>query len=175
MEPPRDGVVGYRIAFSILVILTIAYVVFVLAAHHKLPERIPVHFDLEGNANRTADKAEFLIVNLALAVVLFLSFGVVAILVDRIPARFINLPNKDYWLAPERRKESIMRFNAWYLWMGNLSVVFMLYVSCQVYRTGIGQAEKLQFGWLELGLYFLFLTFLCLQLYRSFFRKRMES
>jgi hypothetical protein len=41
------------------------------------------------------------------------------------PARFVNLPHREYWLAPERRKEtSAVVFN-YGLWMACLTILFV--------------------------------------------------
>ena len=40
----------------------------------------------------------------------------------------INLPNRDYWLAPERRAETIAFLRAGLIWFGVLLVTFLCYV-----------------------------------------------
>jgi hypothetical protein len=40
----------------------------------------------------------------------------------------INLPNRDYWLAPERYAETIAFLRAGLIWFGVLLVTFLCYV-----------------------------------------------
>jgi len=46
----------------------------------------------------------------------------------RVPVSLINLPNKEYWLAPERRDESMRFLEREMQWMGVLTVAFLLLV-----------------------------------------------
>lgn len=71
-----------------------------------LPERIPMHFGPSGAADRWAGPREFLLFNAlfpALMLGLLLGAGLLA---ARLPPRLVNLPNRDYWLAPERLAET---------------------------------------------------------------------
>jgi cytochrome bd-type quinol oxidase subunit 1 len=74
--------------------------------HEGLPERVAAHFDAQGNPNgwlsRPAHTA------LQIGALLFMTAVVhgLAIFVPRIPKDFINIPNRDYWLAPARAAET---------------------------------------------------------------------
>jgi uncharacterized membrane protein len=81
-----------------------------------LPERIASHFGASGAPNGWMTKQVF-----------FLTYGVliaVAALVGFYPARSIartspariNLPNKEYWLAPERRAATMAFFETHFAW-----------------------------------------------------------
>lgn len=175
MDPRESSIRAARFSFWVFLILSVGFVVFIVWAYGRLPDRIPAHFDFEGKVNRRADKSEFLFVNLGVAAFLFVSFGLFALFVDRIPNRYFNLPHRDYWLAPERRAESIARFNTWYLWMGSLSLGLMLHLAWQVYQIGMGKSEKLHHGRLALVLYLVGLSFLCIQLWRAFSKKATEG
>lgn len=173
---PRESLLSAaRFAFWIFLVLTLAFVVFIVWSHGRLPDRIPVHFDFEGEVNRRASKSEFLVVNLGVAALLFVCFGMFALFVGRIPNRYFNLPHRDYWLAPERRSQSIARFNAWYLWMGILSLGLMFHLAWQVYEIGMGKTERLESGWIALTVYLSGLTLLCLGLWRAFAKKPTED
>jgi uncharacterized membrane protein len=75
------------------------------AAHYYplLPERMASHFASDGTPNGWQPKEVFLLlmgmVAGVTATIGFLAPGLIA----RRPASQINLPNKEYWLAPERR------------------------------------------------------------------------
>lgn len=82
-----------------------------------LPKVVASHFDLHGIANGWQTKQGFFEV---LAGTTFLS----AFLVFGIPTMIavmpglINLPNKDYWLAPGQRAASLEFLSGWFAWFG---------------------------------------------------------
>jgi len=75
------------------------------AAHYYalLPERMASHFLADGTPNGWQLKEMFFLlmglVSASTAIIGFLA----PVLIARRPASQINLPNKEYWLAPERR------------------------------------------------------------------------
>jgi len=72
----------------------------------RLPERLASHFDIAGNPDGWSSKgAFFAIFAVGMLVVAFVFLGI-ALLIPRLPHSLINLPRKDYWLAPERRRET---------------------------------------------------------------------
>lgn len=81
------------------------------AAHYLayLPARVAVHFDLAGRPNGWSSSAGLLtsvIVQIAIMGTIFAVAG----LLRCIPIVMINLPNKDYWLAPARRDAAFASF-----------------------------------------------------------------
>ncbi len=73
----------------------------------QLPDRVAVHFNAGGVADRWSTPA-------SLAAAAWGALGSVTVLgsvsillMGRIPDRFVNLPNKAYWLDPERRDATI--------------------------------------------------------------------
>ena len=83
-----------------------------------LPKVVASHFDLHGIANGWQPKQVFFEVLGGMTVLsAFLVFGVSA-MVSVIPSQFINLPNKDYWLAPEQRAASMEFLSGWFAWFG---------------------------------------------------------
>jgi uncharacterized membrane protein len=89
-----------------------------------LPHRLAVHFDPNGRANGWLDQAQFISL---LAVTLVVLAGIFASssLLGRIPDRLINLPNKSYWLAPERRDETLTFMREWLRWLLVLTLAFL--------------------------------------------------
>lgn len=78
---------------------------------------------------------------LPVSVVLFVTF-IVPLLVAKLPPSLINLPNKDYWLAPERKDEAMRRFGVRMEWLGVLllaflAIVYELVFQANLTRTGL--------------------------------------
>lgn len=68
----------------------------------RLPAIVPSHFNAAGEADRWMAKGPFLALLAGVTVIYLAVFFVAVMLVRRSPESVINLPQKDYWLAPER-------------------------------------------------------------------------
>jgi uncharacterized membrane protein len=97
------------------------------AAHYYplLPERMASHFASDGTPNGWQPKEVFLLIMGMVAGVTatigFLAPGLIA----RRPASQINLPNKEYWLAPERRAVTMQFIAAQMRWF-SCAVLFVI-------------------------------------------------
>jgi uncharacterized membrane protein len=83
-----------------------------------LPDRVASHFGPAGTANGWMTKSQFL---LTYAIVLLPAFAVEFWLprrVARTGGDRLRLPNKEYWLAPERRSETFAYFEKFFAWYG---------------------------------------------------------
>lgn len=83
-----------------------------------LPDRMASHFAASGAANGWMTKSQFL---LTYAIILLPALFVEFWLHRRIaatPEKRLNLPNKQYWLAPERRAETFAYFEKFFAWYG---------------------------------------------------------
>ena len=107
------------------------------------------------------------IVVLAVMVATFLGLGLA---MGRIPDSMINLPNKDYWLAPERRQQSLDTIQSYLLWMGSLTIIFLTDVFHQSYQVGLGKATRLGHFWIGLAVYLALTAAWCAGLFMAFRR-----
>ena len=83
-----------------------------------LPKVVASHFDVHGIANGCQTKQGFFeVLAGTTALSAFLIFGIPT-MIGIIPDQFINLPNKDYWLAPEQRAASLEFLSGWFAWFG---------------------------------------------------------
>jgi uncharacterized membrane protein len=71
------------------------------------PAQMASHFNFQGNPDGFMPKAQFFVSQLQVTlVVIGLALGL-QILVLITPVKWINTPNREYWLAPEHRDEII--------------------------------------------------------------------
>jgi len=83
-----------------------------------LPERMASHFRYDGMPNGWMPKdAFFLVMSLMLGLTIIVAF-LVPRLIAALPDNQINLPNKAYWLAPARRRETFQFFATQMAWFG---------------------------------------------------------
>src|SRR5215210_4275920 len=72
-----------------------------------LPARVASHFDVRGRPNGWMARQEFLLFEvLAIGVIFGISFGGPALL-GKVPSSMLNIPQRSYWLAPERRSQTL--------------------------------------------------------------------
>ena len=72
-----------------------------------LPERMASHFGPHGEVTNWQSKEQFFMTMVVVVGVSFVAGFVVPLLIAIMPASIINLPNKQYWLAAERRQETM--------------------------------------------------------------------
>jgi len=93
----------------------------------QLPGRVASHFDGQGNPNGWQTKAVFFQFFVAVSVLAAaIGFGIPRI-IAAIPVQLINLPNKQYWLAPEHVAETQEFLSSYFAWFGCAVFVIMIF------------------------------------------------
>jgi uncharacterized membrane protein len=84
----------------------------------RLPGRMASHFGASRAPNGWMTKPQFFLIGVAaIGLAAFVGFAVPRRLAAT-DASKLNLPNKDYWLAPERRAETLASLGAFFAWYG---------------------------------------------------------
>jgi uncharacterized membrane protein len=105
-----------RIIFFAIVMVAIAQCVHDFPL---LPGRLASHFAASGVPNGWMTKAQFFIIYAALILpAAAVEFWVSHSIAKKPDAR-LNLPNKEYWLAPERRADTFAYFDSFFAWYGS--------------------------------------------------------
>jgi uncharacterized membrane protein len=85
-------------------------------AFPQLPQRMASHFGASGMPNGWMSKSAFFVVYaLIIGVAALVGYLVLRSIAKKSPER-INLPNKKYWLASERRAETLAFFERYFAW-----------------------------------------------------------
>ncbi len=82
-----------------------------LVSYFFLPSDVAIHFGRGGRGNSWASKEVNFFFFLVIEVVLFLLFYYSPILVKKTPQRWLNIPNKEYWLKEENMESFIQSFS----------------------------------------------------------------
>ena len=123
----------HRVTWSVFVILLLIAMLFVTGTASQLPLTVASHFDAAGQPNAFMSRSGYIRFMLCLCV--GLPVLVVAVLTAvHSRARELKLPNREYWMAPQRVERTRSFLVAHGVWLGSLLVV----LSCCVH-------------WLELG------------------------
>jgi hypothetical protein len=91
----------------------------------RLPERVAVHFDAFGHPNGYATREgcrNFMILATLAPPALVVALSLLARL---LPAALINLPHREYWLAPERRAGTQALLAEQGVWFACLLLAFL--------------------------------------------------
>lgn len=94
------------------IVCFLANVVLALVSWLILPERVAIHFGSGGLPNNWASSHENSLIMLGINSVLFFSLYFSPRLTLMFPAKWINLPHKAYWLAPEHRTRTAEKIAA---------------------------------------------------------------
>jgi uncharacterized membrane protein len=84
----------------------------------QLPGTVASHFDARGVANGWQTKQAFFVIFFFVAAIAALLVFAIPWLMTVLPKSLINLPNKEYWLSPERWPSSQNFLSAWFAWFG---------------------------------------------------------
>ena len=114
-----------QLARPLFIVLLVVGAILISATTDHLPAQIASHFGAGGAPNGWMSRNFYLLFMLAFAVILpiviVLSMGVL----PRWMPNAINLPNRAYWLDPDRREATLDYLAAHACWLGSLMVVFI--------------------------------------------------
>lgn len=157
-----------RIVFIIALLLCIGHAAYY---YPLLPDRVASHFGASGQPDAWSDKRSFVkvyLIAVGLVAVLFSGMGP---LLRRVPVSLINMPNKDYWLSPERRQKTIDRLSGQFLWPGSATLLLLLDIFHQSFRVHLGKAPALEHPVASIVVYVVFIVIWNIGLIAKFKRR----
>lgn len=117
-----------------LLLLTAAAALVMQHYYGLMPDPMASHFDGAGRPNGYQSRDGFFLLSVALLVGNILVFAAFGPMLRKLPPSWVNLPNRDYWLAPERREETIGYMARQMDWFGVATVLLLgivLALACQ--------------------------------------------
>ena len=140
----------------------------------RMPAVMATHYNGAGIPNGTMSRSVAAGVQVALLALLGAVFLGLPLLLRRMPAGWINLPHRDYWLAPERRKETLRAIEERVVLLGSGALSLLLLVSELSFRANLNPPPRLPTAPLvaALGGFVLFLAGWTFSFYRRFPRPR---
>jgi uncharacterized membrane protein len=141
-----------------------------------MPERMAVHFNESGIADGWGDRQHFFTtfgILYGLMIFLFAGFGLA---IRFIPEAWINLPNKSYWLAPERKKKTYDTITDQMLFLGGITMLLMDGVMYLSFSANLlpNPAMPAEIIWLMLALFIVITLVSIIYIVRSF-RKTVDT
>ena len=118
-----------RISYMVLAALILAVAWFIWhTGQTMMPAEVALHFDLGGKADGYGSRGEYIAFIISIAVGLpLLVAGLPLLLTTWFGGKGINIPDRDYWLAPERKEETLGFFRGLMCWVASAMAVFVGY------------------------------------------------
>ncbi|HET7585854.1 MAG TPA: DUF1648 domain-containing protein [Gemmatimonadaceae bacterium] len=119
-------------SFGTLLVIVALGAVFFVASIPSLPSVVASHFGAGGVADGFMPRDTYIMFMSVVSLGVPLTVGVLLRQLRRIPVSLINIPNRDYWLAPERADASRQYLARHGTIFPALLVVFLCFVHWQV-------------------------------------------
>lgn len=136
---------------KIFILIFLANIILRVASFYLLPDKIAIHFGFGGAPDSWAPKAVNMILLIAVELPLFLLFLFTPYLIVKVPAKFISLPNKDYWLKKDNLPLAKEIVSAVMMEFGSVLFAFIFGISLLTLYANLSDPVKLNEG--------LFITF----------------
>jgi uncharacterized membrane protein len=141
------------VVFILLLAFAIAYVT---STASQLPPMVASHFDMSGYPNAFMTRSHY--TRFILGFAIGLPVAIVALLTWVYSgARDFKLPNRDYWLAPERLPRTRSILIAHGVWFGSLLVAMICFVHWLELEANRQASPQLSNHWVSVGLLVFFL------------------
>lgn len=120
-----------------LVLSFLSNLILSLVSLSILPDRIAIHFGPGGAPNGWASNLTNTLIMLCMQILVFCALYFAPKLLERVPSKWISLPNRDFWLMPQHRSKAVEKFSH-YMWQfGTALFLFMLFVGLLTFRANL--------------------------------------
>ena len=144
VAPTSAAAVGAGRASLLFGAVVAAAAAYVWWSAASLPAIVASHFGPDGTGNGAMPRAEYVAFMLGLVVVVPALLYLLGGLATRLPVRMINVPNRGYWLAPERRAATLASFGRFGLWASYATLALLCAVHWLVVRANAAQPAQLE-------------------------------
>lgn len=156
---------------TLLLIALVAMAASLVWASQQLPPHVAAHFDARGAANSWMPRESHLMLMALLGLGMPLFFVGVFYSVRFFPVNLVNLPHRDYWLAPERRAATCSDLLTLGVWFAVFEAMFFLGVHILVVQANLVQPARLSSAvWMLLAGFLVLLVGWLIALFRRFHR-----
>lgn len=143
-----------------------------LAWHYpQLPASMAVHFDAAGVPDRWSPKSEFLTTWILMTLLLGGLFAGLRVLVRFLPADYINMPRREYWLAPERAASTRAEVGDVVLALGGVILASIGALNHVILRANLKEDPDLgPWPWVIMAMTLVAMAVLLVKILRRYFR-----
>lgn len=130
-----------RIAF---IVSFLANVVLALVSFVILPAKVAIHFGPGGMSNNWAPNHVNSLIFLGMDIVLFCCLYFSPHLTLVFPAKWINLPNKQFWLTPENQRRTVAKISALIYQFGVAIFLFLFVIGLLTIQANLANPVRLK-------------------------------
>ena len=109
----------------------------------QMPAVMATHYDGSGTPNGWMSRSTAIGFQIFMLGVVAAAFVALPWALGRIGTALINIPNREYWLAPERRAESVLSLRRWMAALGCAAVLLLMVVTELNFRTNLETPPRL--------------------------------
>jgi len=113
-----------------------------VACYPHLPEQVPSHFNFSGEPDDWTRKENIIILFPAIMMIPLLILTPIVFLMRRIPLSMINLPRKEYWMAPERREKTCASMELFFFLFSMGLCLFLLALQIATFQFALGNLDN---------------------------------
>jgi hypothetical protein len=135
-----------------IAVLAGAALVFVTMTSAGLPEFPAAHFGAGGTPNAFMTRKGYLAFMYVFVTVVPMFVSLLPALVGRRWPHALNIPNRDYWLAPERREDSLATVESRTRWLAGAMIVFTCFIHWLVVQANAAMPQRLDEAQFMVGL-----------------------
>ncbi len=154
----------------LLIISLIVGIILQVYYFTALSDKVAINFGSGGQPNSWTSKEWNMGITITIYLINSLMFLSVPLIMNKIPLKYISFPKKEYWLADERRNESLLIMESWLSFFGLLTNIFIIFVVHLVYEANISNPVILNESQFLLGivLYSLLMVIWIVLLFKKF-------
>ena len=101
----------------------------IIVYYFLLPDTIATHFNASGVPDSWGGKTAYTITMLLVLTCMSLLWLLIAIVLKKVPVRFISMPNREYWFSEERRASTLSMIAKYLFLMGASTNVLLIAVN----------------------------------------------
>ena len=111
-----------------------------------LPDRLASHFTASGFPNNWLEKPQFFALYAGLLLLATAITFLSPTLISITPTWAVNLPNKQYWLSPAHREDTLLYLDRYFAWSGLLLLIFEVCTMHLVFQANLQAVPDLPAG-----------------------------
>ncbi len=157
-----------RLSRLILFFLIAVFISQCIYYYPNLPGKMASHFDAFGEPNNWLSKQNYFLFLMGILGLIVLEFTLLPYLIRKMPNRLINMPNKEYWFAKERRTDTINNIRHFFEWFSAALLALFISINQLVIRANLSNENLSSQSWLILGAFLIFVIIWLIKLGRRF-------
>ncbi len=135
-----------NVALLVILVLLLGAALQLMHYYPLMPERMATHFGTSMQADGWSARQSFFTTYALVEVGVVIILLVPVFLTKRLPTSMINMPNRDYWFAPERREDTWVQMSVYALWMAALTLGFLIVVAEATFRANLARVAAPTLG-----------------------------